>query len=125
MKKIAASAVLSLIVLSVSGHVFADDVVGDSSKGEAVFSHMCATCHSLTANRIGPMLGGVYGRKAGTAAGFNYSPAIQASGISWDAKSLDQWLSGPQKFISGSKMTFNVSDAQKRADVIAYLKDQK
>ena len=44
----------------------------------------------------------------------------------WDDASLDQWLAGPAKYAAGTKMTFaGLTDAQQRADVIAYLKSKK
>lgn len=95
---------------------------GDATKGKTAFTQTCGACHAPDANRVGPMLGGVVGRKAGTAAGFNYSDAVKNSGITWNEDKLDQWLSGPGKLIPGTRMVMTVADAQKRADIIAYLK---
>lgn len=115
-------AVIVLAILLGSKIVSAETLVGDSSNGESLFSHHCGACHSLTTNRVGPVLEGVFGRKAGTIGGFNYSKAVQSSNVIWNTDTLDQWLSGPQKLIPGQKMNFNISDPQKRADIIAYLK---
>lgn len=95
---------------------------GDASAGESAFKSTCGVCHSLTTNKIGPNLSGVYGRKAGAAEGFNYSPAMKSSTVVWNDDTLDQWLAGPQKFIPGQRMTLSVADEQKRANIIAYLK---
>jgi cytochrome c len=122
MRKLTLASVLALGTLLLGGAAYADDVTGDSARGEDLFKHHCGACHSLTANRVGPILSGVYGRKAGTVTGFTYSQAVQASAITWNSTTLDQWLSGPQKFIPGQRMNFNISDPQKRADIIAYLK---
>jgi len=54
-------------------------------------------------------------------AGYNYSPALRAAQITWDAKTLDQWLQGPQKLVRGSKMYLVVQDPVQRAAIIAYL----
>jgi cytochrome c len=124
MKNLKTLPVLALAVLLVGGNAYADAVVGDSSEGESLFNHHCAVCHSLDNNRVGPKLGGVYGRKAGTAPDFHYSAAVQASTVVWNDKTLDQWLTGPQQFIPGQRMNFSISDPQKRADIIAYLKSQ-
>jgi cytochrome c len=67
---------------------------------------------------------GVYGRKAGSVADFDYSPALRASGVVWEAASLDRWLSGPEAFIPGQRMGFSISDPSTRADIIAYLKQE-
>ncbi|MEG3148144.1 cytochrome c family protein [Sphingomonas sp. RT2P30] len=95
---------------------------GDATKGGIVFLQ-CKTCHEFDKNKIGPMLKGIVGRKAGTVAGFSYSDANKNSGITWSAEKLFQYLEKPMRVVPGTKMTYaGLSDAQKRADVIAYLK---
>ena len=61
------------------------------------------------------------GRKAGTLAGFDYTPALKASGVTWTMANLDRWLIGPQKLVPGTAMTAVVPDAHERSDLIAYL----
>jgi cytochrome c len=122
MKTLFAVSFLALALALVAGHVHADTLAGDSSHGESLFDHHCSACHSMTANRVGPILSGVFGRKAGSVPGFNYSKAVQASGITWNADTIDKWLTNPQQLIPGQRMNFNISDPQKRADIIAYLK---
>jgi cytochrome c len=72
----------------------------------------------------GPSLFGVWERKAGTLPSFHrYSPALKASGVVWDEKTLDPWLASPARFIPGNHMAFQgVPNAHQRADLIAYLK---
>lgn len=94
----------------------------DALPGAKLYQARCMTCHSLDANKIGPAHRGVFGRAAGSAKGYNYSPALKASGIIWNAASLDQWLQGPQKMVKGAKMFFVVPGAGDRAAIIAYLK---
>lgn len=94
----------------------------DTLPGAKLYQAKCGTCHSLDANRIGPAHRGVFGRAAGSAAGYSYSPMLKASGIVWNAASLDQWLQGPQKMVKGSKMYFVMPGASDRAAIIAYLK---
>ncbi|MFA5962509.1 MAG: cytochrome c family protein [Sphingomonas sp.] len=95
---------------------------GDAAKGDIVFLQ-CKICHDLDKNKIGPMLKGIVGRKAGEVPGFNYTDANKNSGITWTPEKLFQYLEKPQRVVPGTKMTFaGLSDAQKRADVIAYLK---
>jgi cytochrome c len=106
--------------LLVSTAAFADE--GNATRGEAVYSSICAACHALDANRIGPRHRGVFGRRAASVPDFSYSPALRQSGVVWDAAALDRWLTSPQQFIPGQKMDFSLTDAQKRADVIAYLR---
>lgn len=113
---------LTLILLMSTNVAFAQKTAGDSANGKFLFDHQCSLCHSLTINRAGPILAGVYGRKAGHLSDFSYSMAVKNSGVIWEASSLDKWLTSPSAFIPGTRMAFNVSDPQKRADIIAYLK---
>ena len=88
----------------------------------------CAACHSVEPgmNGVGPSLAGVVGRKAGTLAGFSYSPAMQAYGKTWDDATLDAYLTSPAKTVPGTRMTYvGQGDPAKRAEVIAYLKTLK
>lgn len=95
---------------------------GDATKGEAAFLQ-CKVCHQLDRNVIGPQLHGVVGRRAGSIPGFNYSEADKGSGITWTPEKLFQFIEKPQRVMPGTKMTFaGLDDAQKRADIIAYLK---
>jgi cytochrome c len=93
--------------------------------GEAVF-RKCAICHRIGAaegNAIGPNLHNVVGRKAGSLADFNYSPAMRATRFAWDEKKLDAFLTAPQRFVPGTKMTFSgLPDTASRKAVIGYLK---
>ena len=95
---------------------------GSVNRGREIYEDTCFACHSLDANRVGPAHRGVFGRKAGSAPGFAYSVAVKSSGVVWSETTLDTWLMDPQTFIPGARMGFHLSDAQKRADVIAYLK---
>jgi len=98
---------------------------GDVVRGQAAWSLRCASCHAVDANRVGPRHSGVVGRRAGSVSGFNYSPALKASGHIWDDVTLDRWLSDPEKFVPGQRMFIKVPEARERQDVIAYLKTLK
>jgi cytochrome c len=97
---------------------------GDPAKGMQIFKK-CQVCHSIEAgvNKIGPSLHAVYGRKAGTLAGYNYTDAMKNSGFTWDEASLDKYLTNPRKVVPGTRMVFvGLPKEQDRLDVIAYLK---
>jgi cytochrome c len=84
----------------------------------------CLSCHTVEPGRnmIGPSLFGVLGKRAGSAPGFTYSNALQASRVTWDAKTLDAWLAGPAVLIPGNKMMFaGLHDPARRKEVIDYL----
>lgn len=97
------------------------------SKMPPVFAQ-CASCHSVKPgqNGIGPSLAGVFGRKAASAPGFEYSPALKGSGLTWNEASLDKWLTNPLAAVPGTKMTYaGQGDAAKRQELIDYLKTLK
>jgi len=101
---------------------------GDAAKGKAVFAR-CAICHNVEkdgGNGVGPNLFGVYGRKAASVEGFNYSGPMKASGIVWNEDNLEKWISGPAKMVPGTKMAFaGISNKGQVEDVVAYLKTLK
>lgn len=84
----------------------------------------CSTCHSVEANgprRVGPSLHNVIGRKAGSLAGFSYSPALRDSGVTWSPQTLDQFLQNPKAMVPGTRMAVFVRDPEQRRAIIAYL----
>ena len=97
---------------------------GDPERGKALYQN-CTSCHSIDENDIGPKHRGVVGRKAGTAPDYAYSAALKTSGIVWDKRSLDRWLTNPSAMVPGTKMFFLLPDPQARADIIAYLAELK
>ena len=107
---------------TLDGTTFAS-FTGDATAGKLVFAQ-CRTCHVTDAgvNKTGPSLNGIIGRKSGTVPGFNYSPANANSGVTWSKEKLFQYLEKPQRVIPKTKMIFaGLPDAQKRANLIAYL----
>jgi len=94
----------------------------DPVAGAKVFANACAECHTLDHSKVGPPLRGVFGRKAGTAPGYPYSVALAHSGVTWNADTLNKWLSGPAAYIKGAQMPMGLPDPLRRRDVIAYLK---
>lgn len=98
--------------------------VGDANAGEAVYSR-CLACHSLEVNRTGPKHCGLFGRRAGSAPGYDYSPAMKRSKLVWSESTLERFLADPPKTVPGTTMTYaGVPDAKERADLLAYLKQE-
>lgn len=101
---------------------------GDPERGERAFQ-LCYACHSVQPeerNLPGPNLNDVIGRGAAALEEFDYSDAMRAkaaNGLVWTGQTLDRYLADPEAMIPGTAMAVNgIPDAQKRADVIAYLK---
>ena len=93
----------------------------DPRAGEALYER-CAGCHALEYDRTGPRHCGLFGRRAGSVAGFEYSDAMKRSGITWNAQTLDRFLANPMKAVPGTSMGYaGIADAKERADLIAYL----
>jgi cytochrome c len=116
--RVLAASLLALAGLSVPA------AGADAARGGDLYESRCFGCHSLDANRIGPMHRGVFGRKAGSVADFGYSPAVKNSTVVWDESTLDRWLTNTQQVIPGTRMNFRVALPEDRADIIAYLKKE-
>ncbi|MFC3172872.1 c-type cytochrome [Novosphingobium bradum] len=111
-----------------AGQVPADTGAASALAGAPAAFAQCAACHSPVPGKhgIGPSLAGVYGTKAGEIAGYAFSPALKASGLTWDDATLDKWLAGPMRLVPGTRMTYaGQSDPAKRAELIAWLKTLK
>ncbi|MDP2322727.1 MAG: cytochrome c family protein [Gammaproteobacteria bacterium] len=96
----------------------------DPGKGKVLFLQ-CRACHSLEdggANKVGPNLHGIFGRKAGVAPGFAYSDVVSQSSIIWSAETLNEWLARPSDFLPGNRMVFvGIRKPEDRANLITYL----
>ena len=115
---------LALPAFAGAAPVPSPSTVGDAAHGRVLYQ-ACMACHSLDEDDVGPRHRGVLGRRAGSVDGYAYSPALRSSGVVWDVSTLDRWLTNPQAFIPGVKMFFSVAKAQDRADIIAYLAQQR
>ena len=96
----------------------------DLDNGQTKFA-MCRSCHTLARggdSGVGPNLWGVFGRKAGSLAGFAYSEGLKTQTFVWDADHLNSWISKPSAMIPGTKMSYIGMESPKdRIDTIAYL----
>jgi alcohol dehydrogenase (cytochrome c) len=112
--------IASSLLVACVGSAIADDNVG---AGQEIFQAQCSACHSNQpgVNGIGPSLAGVAGRKAGSLPGFHFTPALQGSGLTWNADTFIQFLAEPSKLVPGTAMTVMVPDATGRANLFAYL----
>jgi cytochrome c len=101
----------------------------DAEAGKAAFAK-CGICHQIGPNAqalVGPPLTGVVGRKAGSVAGFAYSPGMKKlgdDGYVWTEEHIDSWIANPKALLPASTMALafqGIPDADERANIIAYL----
>ncbi len=105
-----------LVLLTNTAHA------GDPLTGKDIYNR-CIGCHSFADNRTGPRHCNLFGRKAGTVQGFDYSDAMRNSKIVWNETTLDAFLKAPLQNIPGTIMGYaGVKNDRERADLIAYLK---
>ena len=101
--------------------LFASTSANDGAK---IFKK-CAACHSIAeggANKIGPALWGVLGRKAGAVSDYKYSKAMAAHGKAWSFDEMNGFLIKPKDWIKGTKMSFaGLKNPKERAAVILYM----
>lgn len=97
----------------------------DAAAGQRAFNQ-CRACHQVgekARHLVGPHLNGLFGRKAGTIEGYNFSPAMAKSGIVWTEESFARYIRDPRAQMPGTKMIFvGLKDDQRIGDLIAYLK---
>jgi cytochrome c len=117
-------AIVALVTFASLSSALAEQ--GDATRGQRDFQ-ACAPCHSLEPDRnmSGPSLADLWGRKAGGLSSFDrYSDPLKSSGIIWDDRALDGWLTDPQRMVPDNEMPFEgIKDAGVRADLLAFLKD--
>lgn len=91
------------------------------ARGKQLFETRCVACHSLDTHRVGPALGTVWGRRAGKAADYVYSPSLAAAKHVWTTSQLLAWLTNPEDVVPGQAMGYQLESAQDRGDAVAYL----
>ncbi len=113
------------LAITANAHAASGTTHGNAAAGHLVYLHQCSGCHSNLpgADRFGPTLYGVYGRKAGSAPLHHYSAAMHASKIVWNATTLNGFLTNPHAYMPGTIMPYSgLKNPQMRINLIAYLK---
>ncbi|EWC47602.1 cytochrome c [Drechslerella stenobrocha 248] len=99
---------------------------GKEEAGAKLFKTRCASCHTVEKggpSKTGPNLHGLFGRKTGSVAGFNYSSANKNAGITWSEQTLFEYLENPKKYIPNTTMAFaGLKKDKDRNDLVTYLK---
>jgi cytochrome c len=117
---------LGLLIVALSAEMLLASPAGAQSalRGKILFLK-CASCHDISSEsspKIGPNLKDVVGRRAGSLAGYSYSPAMKAQTFIWDPEHLDLWLKSPSTLVPGTAMAFaGLPSETDRQAVIAYL----
>ena len=95
---------LALAAIGFASSAHAQDVAA----GEKSFNK-CRACHQVgetAKNGVGPELNGLFGRKSGSVAGYNYTDSNKNSGITWDDAVFADYIKDPKAKIPGTKMAF-------------------
>lgn len=99
---------------------------GEDGSGRAMFASECASCHTIlqgARSGDGPNLHDVFGRKAGSLPGYDYSRAMRRSGIVWNMANLNGFIADPSAFIPGNHMPFKgLRDRRQRQELLSYLR---
>ena len=94
--------------------------------GEKAF-RKCQACHAVgegAANKVGPQLNALFGRKPGSLPDYKYSEAMIAFGQDkvWDEATLTPYLQNPRGVVKGTKMAFpGLKKDEEIQAVLAYL----
>ncbi|KAF0717299.1 Aste57867_2379 [Aphanomyces stellatus] len=105
------------------------DIHNLTGNGATIFAENCSKCHGVRSmpgqDTKGPSFENIVGKKAASGSPFNFSSAHKKSNITWDDKTLFEFLLAPKQYIKGTKMNHpGVKDPTKRSDLIAYLTDK-
>jgi cytochrome c len=115
----------SLLTLVVVGFSAVPALAQDPASGEKIFTQ-CRACHQIgpnAKNAVGPVLNGLFGRKAGSVQDYSYSPANKSSGIIWDEATFREYIRDPKAKVPGTKMVFpGLKDEKRIDDLVGYLK---
>ena len=122
LRRLLLASVLACVLVASASAGGAENSAPDAARGEQIYAR-CLACHALAYDRVGPRHCGLFGRRAGSVPQFSYSTAMKKSGIVWNDKTLDRFLTQPLKMVPGTAMTYDgVANPKERADLIAYLK---
>ena len=91
-------------------------------RGKGLFERSCSGCHALDKDKEGPRLRGVYARISGSVTSFHYSDALKTAQLTWNDETLDKWLADPEQLVPDNDMAFQLTRADERREIIAYLK---
>lgn len=116
--------IVAIVLTALPMVASADPQAARIESGRRLFQR-CASCHTVgpgAVNGFGPQLNGIVGRKAGSAVGYAYSPALRASRIVWDERTLAAFIRDSDKVVPGNKMRFFSFMSEKQAlEIVAFM----
>lgn len=116
--------IVAIVLAAAPAIASADPQAARIESGRRLFQR-CASCHTVGPNAVngfGPQLNGIVGRKAGSVAGYSYSPALRGSKIVWDARTLAAFIRDSEKVVPGNKMRFFSFMSEKQAlEIVTFL----
>jgi cytochrome c len=94
-------------------------------RGADIF-RACVACHTLgaeQANRAGPTLAGIFGRRIASLPGYNFSEALRRLDIVWTPETVSRLFEiGPSAYTPGTKMPEQrIGSEQDRAALVQFL----
>ena len=94
-------------------------------RGAEIF-RACVACHTFgaePANRAGPSLEGIFGRRIATLPGYNFSDALKQLDIVWTPETVSRLFEiGPAAYTPGTKMPEQrIGSEQDRAALVQFL----
>ncbi len=122
---------VSTLALAPFGAAQAEEVgeaLGDAERGERLY-RSCIGCHQVgegAEHKEGPSLNDLFGRRAGSMEGFEYSKGLKraySDGMDWTFDRLDVYIQNPKSLVSDTNMDFRgVKKVEDRHDILAYLR---
>ena len=92
--------------------------------GETLYNSECRRCHAddAASDSYGPPLQNIVGRAAGSIEDYDYSIALEASGIVWTPAALRAWMEDNDGFMPGTKMRHvGIEDRTVQDFILSYL----
>ncbi|MDP1582759.1 MAG: c-type cytochrome [Bradyrhizobium sp.] len=104
----------------------ADPLAAYAGDRGAEIYRACIACHTLSpdqANRAGPTLSGIFGRRIATAPGYHFSEALKRLDIVWTPETVSRLFEiGPAAYTPGTKMPEQrIGSEADRAALVKFL----
>jgi cytochrome c len=128
-RSLIASLAAVAIVFGVSG---LPPALAQDLRGRQLFEATCTPCHNFEKDATPDIYGqtlnlySVIGRRAASVSNFEYSGAMKSSNRTWDAQSVESFITAPKEFMPGTRMELpGVPDPDVRRAIIDFLSTAK